>query len=56
MRKQILLKYEEITNFNEDVNFIIKCENLQQLKELQDRIKITSNKTSYIKFKELLSL
>ena len=47
---------EEITNFNEDVNFIIKCENLQQLKELQDRIKITSNKTSYIKFKELLSL
>jgi hypothetical protein len=47
---------EEITNFNEDVNFIIKCENLKQLEELKDKIKITSNKTSYNKFIELVSL
>ena len=47
---------EEITNFNEDVNFIIKCENLKQLEELKDKIKITSNKTNYNKFIELLNL
>ena len=47
---------EEVNDFNEDVNFIIKCENLKQLEELKDKIKITSNKTSYSKFIELLDL
>jgi hypothetical protein len=47
---------DEIIDFQEDVNFIIKCENIKQLEELKDKIKITSNKTSYNKFKELLNL
>jgi len=45
---------EEITDFNEEVNFIIKCENTIQLKQLQDKLKITSTKTSYNKFIESL--
>jgi hypothetical protein len=47
---------EEIIDFKDEVNFIIKCENLKQLEELKDKINITSNKTSYNKFIELLSL
>jgi hypothetical protein len=47
---------DEIIDFQEDVNFIIKCENIKQLNELKDKIKTTSNKTSYNKFIELLSL
>jgi|TARA_R100000081_G_scaffold73018_1_gene39558 hypothetical protein len=46
---------EEITDFNEEVNFIIKCENTIQLKQLQDKLKITSTKTSYNKFIESLN-
>ena len=47
---------EEVIDFNEDVNFIIKCENLKELEELKDKLKLTGNKTSYSKFKELLDL
>ena len=47
---------EEVIDFNEDVNFIIKCENLKELEELKDKLKLTGTKTSYSKFKELLDL
>jgi hypothetical protein len=47
---------EEVIDFNEDVNFIIKCQNLEELEELKDNLKVTGNKTSYSKFKELLDL
>ena len=47
---------EEAIDFNEDVNFIIKCENLEELEELKDKLKLTGTKTSYSKFKELLDL
>lgn len=47
---------EEVINFNEDVNFIIKCQNLEELEELKDNLKVTGTKTSYSKFKELLDL
>ena len=47
---------EEVIDFNEDVNFIIKCENLKELEELRDKLKLTGTKTSYSKFKELLYL
>jgi len=47
---------EEVIDFNEDVNFIIKCENLQELEELKDKLKLTGTKTSYSKFKEILDL
>ena len=47
---------EEVIDFNEEVNFIIKCENLEELEELKDKLKLTGAKTSYSKFKELLDL
>jgi hypothetical protein len=47
---------EEVIDFSEDVNFIIKCENLKELEELKDKLKLTGTKTSYSKFKELLDL
>ena len=47
---------EEVIDFNEDVNFIIKCENLKELEELKDKLKLTGTKTSYSKFKEILDL
>jgi len=47
---------EEVLDFNEDVNFIIKCENLKELEELKDKLKLTGTKTSYSKFKEILDL
>ena len=47
---------EEVIDFSEDVNFIIKCENLKELQELKDKLKLTGTKTSYSKFKELLDL
>ena len=47
---------EEVIDFNEDVNFIIKCENLKELEELKAKLKLTGTKTSYSKFKELLDL
>ena len=47
---------EEVIDFSEDVNFIIKCENLKELQELKDKLKLTGTKTTYSKFKELLDL
>jgi len=47
---------EEVIDFNEDVNFIIKCENLKELEELKDKLKLTGTKTSYSKFKKILDL
>jgi hypothetical protein len=47
---------EEVIDFNEEVNFIIKCENLEELEELKEKLKLTGAKTSYSKFKELLDL
>ena len=47
---------EEVIDFNEDVNFIIKCENLKELEELKDKLKLTGTKTSYSKFKDILDL
>jgi len=46
----------EVLDVKEDVNFIIKCDNIEQLEELQKKINIKSSKTSYNKFIELLHL
>jgi hypothetical protein len=47
---------EEVNEFNEDVNFIIKCENLKELEDLRSKLKLTGTKTSYSKFIETLDL
>jgi hypothetical protein len=42
---------EEIVNFNEDVNFVIKCANLKELERLQAKLNTGSKK---IKFDDFL--
>ena len=39
-----------ITDFNESVNFSIKCDNLEQLEELQTKLSCSSQKISYQDF------
>jgi ParB-like chromosome segregation protein Spo0J len=42
---------EEVEEFNEAVNFTIRCESLEELEELQTKLNFSSNK---IKYKEFL--
>jgi len=41
---------EQIDEFNESVNFTIKCESIQQLEELQTKLNCSSNKLKYEDF------
>ena len=41
---------EEITEFSESVNFIIKCNNLKQLEEMQTKLNTSSSKLNYDDF------
>jgi len=41
---------EEIIDFSESVNFIIKCDNLKQLEELQTKLNISASKLTYNDF------
>lgn len=45
-----IIDIEEINDFNESVNFIIKCDNLKELEVLQNKLNITSTKLNYIDF------
>ena len=44
----------EVTDFSESVNFNIKCENLEDLNILQQKLGVSSNKVSAEKFYEIL--
>ena len=41
---------EQIDEFNESVNFTIKCESIEQLEELQTKLNCSSNKLKYEDF------
>ena len=41
---------EEIVDFSETVNFIIKCNNLKQLEEMQTKLNTSASKLSYEDF------
>ena len=41
---------EEIVDFTESVNFIIKCNNLKQLEEMQTKLNTSASKLSYEDF------
>ena len=41
---------EQIDEFNESVNFTIKCESIKQLEELQTKLNCSSNKLKYEDF------
>jgi hypothetical protein len=41
---------EQIDEFNESVNFTIKCESIKQLEELQTKLNCFSNKLKYEDF------
>ena len=45
-----IIDIEEINDFSESVNFIIKCDNLKELEVLQNKLNITSTKLNYIDF------
>ena len=38
---------KEILEFNESINFIVKCENIKQLEELQEKLNVKGQKTEY---------
>ena len=41
---------EEITDFTESVNFLIKCENLQEFEDLKTKLNVKTTKISYNNF------
>jgi len=41
---------EEITEFTESVHFIIKCDNLKQLEEMQKKLNTSASKLNYDEF------
>jgi hypothetical protein len=41
---------EEVIDFSESVNFIIKCDNLKQLEEMQNKLNTSTSKLSYNDF------
>ena len=47
---------EEITDFTESVNFLIKCENLKELEELQAKLNTSASKLNYDDFLVKLEL
>jgi ParB-like chromosome segregation protein Spo0J len=48
-----ILDIEEITNFSESVNFIIKCQNIEELENLKSRLKTDANKLDCKKLFEI---
>ena len=49
-----IIDIDEVDEFTESVNFTIKCENLEELNILQDKLKVNSSKLSFSKFIELI--
>ena len=45
-----MIKVEEITDFTESVNFLIKCENLKEFEDLKTKLDIKTTKISYNDF------
>jgi len=41
---------EEVSSFNESVNFVIKCDSIEQLEQLQKKINISGKQISYKDF------
>ena len=41
---------EEITDFTESINFLIKCENLQEFEDLKTKLNVKTTKISYNNF------
>jgi ParB-like chromosome segregation protein Spo0J len=45
-----VIDIEEVDEFNESVNFTIKCESIEQLEELQTKLSISAQKIGYDEF------
>jgi ParB-like chromosome segregation protein Spo0J len=56
MTENTIADIEEVTDFSESVNFIIKCENIEELEKLKVKLNTEANKLDCNKLLQILDL